>query len=151
MERVREGLGPCVGCGGRSRRPGGAGAGGRAGPALQPPALWTREAREPGCGLARRAAAFVTVLLRPQVPIVGMHGRAGRGLHPSGPGTAVCSPLPEVDGHFTNNASSLWSSWADLSPEPLGFARSRWWDWTLMPAAPDGSGESEPHSLRHEK
>ncbi|XP_025123735.3 uncharacterized protein LOC102406896 [Bubalus bubalis] len=48
----------------------GAGAEGRAGPTLQLPALWTREAREPGCGLARRAAAFVTVILRLQVPII---------------------------------------------------------------------------------
>lgn len=59
--------------------------------------------------------------------------------------------IPEVDDRFTNNGSSLWSSWAELSPEPLGFSWSRWWDWTLMPAAPDGVGESEPHSLSDEK
>lgn len=59
--------------------------------------------------------------------------------------------FPEVDDRFTNKGSSLWSSWAELSPELLGFARSCWWDWTLMPAAPDGAGESEPHSLTHEK
>ncbi|XFG09090.1 hypothetical protein AB1E19_012714 [Capra hircus] len=48
----------------------GAGARGRAGPTLQPPALWTREAREPGCELASRAAAFVTVILRLQLHLL---------------------------------------------------------------------------------
>lgn len=59
--------------------------------------------------------------------------------------------IPEVNDRFTNNGSSLWSSWAELSPEPLGFSRSRWWDWTLMPAAQNGVGECEPHSLSDEK